>query len=329
MTTARGVWQRIWPALQLVVAVAATWYFIRHVEWHTFSALARNMRLVWIVIVMMVVAVRVVCSALRWRLFVMQVVPLSALVQLYLIGFFFNAFLPTNVGGDIIKGALLKRHAAVTTLTGLMSSAADRFAGIIGLVLVALGAACVSPMLVRARGVQVVLLTLICACAAVSYLMLHPHIGARCLQHTVVRRWPWLHHGLTHVISAAEQYRAAPRMLWRAVGWSLVIQIADVTIIYGLACACNLDIPYHIIALVSPLAAATGLIPVSINGLGILENTSVWLYAEAGVTHETAALLALVSRLMMTGLALIGAVAYLHEYFFNPWREEHRHAHAA
>jgi len=62
-------------------------------------------------------------------------------------------------------------------------------------------------------------------------------------------------------------------------------------------------------AVVAPVVLAVGLLP-SINGLGTVELTFVVLFGLMGVDPEVALAIAILRRLVMLGLSLVGGVLY-------------------
>jgi uncharacterized protein (TIRG00374 family) len=77
-------------------------------------------------------------SAYRWHAYLDALemrLPIGTLVRLYFVGTFFNAFLPTGVGGDAYK-AMRLRH--VTMAKAFASVLLDRLAGVVGVALVGL-----------------------------------------------------------------------------------------------------------------------------------------------------------------------------------------------
>lgn len=321
----RTMWRRVRIAAQLLVAVVALGFVVTRADWLAMGKQIEVFRPLWLAVLIPLVTLRVASSALRWRLFIPSTASFITLLRLYLIGFFFNAFLPTNIGGDIMKGALLRRHLPVTLVVGLVSCGADRFAGILALVLVATSAAMAWPSLTIESGIWLPLLILATLCVAGMVVVSSRRVRTACMQLTKRRRLQFLQPVAFQVYALAETYGAVPRMLVYAMLWSILIQLADVTLVYVLARVVNVPVTYGTIALVSPLVAAAGLLPISINGLGVMEGATWWLYTRVGVKEQDAIMLALAMRLFLVIIAVAGGMAYLWDVLVVSRRKEKGH----
>ena len=62
--------------------------------------------------------------------------------------------------------------------------------------------------------------------------------------------------------------------------------------------------------MVAPVVLAVGLLPLSINGIGTIELTFVVLFGELGVPGHVALAIALLRRLVLLLLSLIGGMLY-------------------
>lgn len=317
MLVKSGTGRYVRVILKVSVAIAMIGYVLTHIDWHSTREQLRAVRPFWLAALLPLLAVRIVCSACRWRLFIPASVTLLTVVRLHLIGCFFNAFLPTTFGGDVFKSVLLKRHVPVSLLTGLVSSAADRFLGIIALTLVAVGAAILSPTQTISSGVAVPLCLLVVGCGASIAILYSMRWRSVCLGWLGHRGMHSLRASLHHIYTMADTYREKPGMGWQALGWSVAIQLGDVSVIYMLAQLLNIRMNYLTVATVSPLAAAAGLMPISLNGLGVMEGAALWLYTHAGIRGEDAALLALATRTLIVVLAVVGGVTYVWDTYVS------------
>ena len=100
---------------------------------------ARNASPVWLLVAIGVYFANVLASTWRWRLLLDAQhirVPPRTLLSSYLVAGFFNNFLPSNIGGDVIRIRDTARPAGSKTLATTIVLA-DRGIGLLGLVLVA------------------------------------------------------------------------------------------------------------------------------------------------------------------------------------------------
>src|SRR5205085_3249515 len=99
----------------------------------------RQASLMWIVVALSVYTINVLAATWRWGLLLdaqnIQL-PGRTLFGSYLVAGFFNNFLPSNIGGDVVRIRDTAAPAGSTTLATTVVIV-DRVLGLIGLVLVA------------------------------------------------------------------------------------------------------------------------------------------------------------------------------------------------
>ena len=75
--------------------------------------------------------------------------------------------------------------------------------------------------------------------------------------------------------------------------------------------ALALDVPFAAIAVFVPLVSLAGMVPVSVNGLGVREALYILLFGRIGVPAETAVSLALLYLAVTFLASLPGGLAYV------------------
>src|SRR5262245_21856398 len=102
-------------------------------------ASAQQASIVWLIAALAIYFVNVLASVWRWKLLLdtQQVdLPPRTLLSSFLVAQFFNNFLPSNIGGDVIRIRDTAKAAKSKTLATTVILV-DRVIGLIGLVLVA------------------------------------------------------------------------------------------------------------------------------------------------------------------------------------------------
>ena len=111
----------------------------RKLSFADLAAMFADIRPAPILAVMALLFVNTFVSAVRWRLLLKADgldMPLGRLLATYLIGQFFNLFLPSNIGGDAYRIVHTSADAALSK--SFTSVLADRFSGFIALAIVGL-----------------------------------------------------------------------------------------------------------------------------------------------------------------------------------------------
>lgn len=246
-------------------------------------------------------------SAYRWKIILEIIsgkVRFHVLLSYYYIGIFFNNFLPTSIGGDIVRAGMLKKHGVDMT-SALNSVVVERILGLISLFLLSLlGYVFVSDSIDNnAANYFYIIIALVFFVFAVIALNISKKGGRRKSKQgeTFISKY-------IHVFSLL---RIAGRGLWVSFILSLVFQFSIILSIYTVSNAL-IDTPsiaYFLFGV--PIAIIASMLPVTINGLGVRENVFVYMFSIFGLSREQALLCALLWLLLNYFQSIIGYVLFL------------------
>jgi len=269
----------------------------------------READLFWLLVGFLLFNAGVVLRAYRWQILVRSLhadVPFRRLVELYFVGGFFNVFLPSGFGGDVVR--ILELAQDVPTGLAAGTVIIDRLSGLMMLFALALLALPFRPDDFPPQLLWAIVI--ICAAGLVGGFVL--------LEGTVLRKFerilpPRLLNAGNEFIPKLTQ--AIDQCGWRAIGGAM-----GVSILFNLlqaawwtttAWALGLDIPYFYMLLVVPLLSLVMLIP-SIGGLGVRELIAPLLFAPAGLTPEEAIALSLLVFALERLSGLLGGPLYIY-----------------
>src|SRR5919107_4622647 len=128
---------------KIVISVALLWLLVTRSDVPRLWAYARSASLPWLATALALYFLMVLASAWRWGLLLdAQGVHLRvrALTASFLVATFFNNFLPSNIGGDVVRIADTAKPARSRTLAASVVLV-DRGIGLLGLILLAAVAA--------------------------------------------------------------------------------------------------------------------------------------------------------------------------------------------
>ena len=262
----------------------------------------------------------VVVRALRWRVLLRAVgarVPFGHTVYLYFVGAFFNTFLPTGFGGDVVR--VLEIGEGATSQQAAGTALVDRLTGFIVLFLLALVAL---PFSANLLSPQVTLLIIILAGSIVA--------GSALLFEGRVLRW--LIGRLANLTWLARQprlnqiYRSGlawvehtygvittcgARAVVGALFWSLVFNLIQIAANVLVGQALGLHVSIWTFFLFVPVATAALLVPITISGFGVREGIYIGLFGQVGVNQAHATALSLGSYSLDFASGVLGGVIYL------------------
>ncbi len=263
---------------------------------------------VWhLVAAILLIALRHAIHAFRWLLLVTaQGIPLTYPDALKLVysGLFVSNFLPSMVGGDVVKiaGVIQKTDNRVV---GVASVVVDRIVGATGM----LAALPFSAPLVSSLFDSTLVL-------GGSISSLTPRISK------------FLRATFGHLSSAVKLWASQPQRLFFALLTSWMGISVNFVAIWILAQGLGMSVSLAEVVGASALTYYITIIPLSINGYGIRELIIVGLYTQLGAMAEQAYALALISRFVFLIVSFPGAL-WVGEILKSEQKEEIRDAEEA
>jgi glycosyltransferase 2 family protein len=226
-------------------------------------------------------------------------------VALYYVGMFFNLFLPTSIGGDVVRAWSLGKKQATSeprTKAALLSVISERFSGLLALLLLAGVTA-----FVGAEGLPSWAFTTVWGLVAAG--------GLGLIMLPVVARW---HSKLRALAQGLSLYRGHRRTWLIAFGLSLIVQVAAVAEVWLLGSALHLPASFAVYAIAVPLTTLLTMLPITVNGVGVREGALAVLLAPAGVTSAGALALGALWFVVLLAASLLGGIVYLLAGFSSP-----------
>jgi len=280
----------------------------------------RNAQYQWVIIAILSYVLVEIAAAFRWHVLLkVQKIQLSVprLSGLFLIGMFYNQFLPGGTGGDIIKSYYLLKETSDKKAGALLAVVFDRFIGLVALVaitgtLITLRYDFLSQKTDTRRLLWVLLFLL---GVSIATLLSTFVISGFNLFHQLPERFP----GREKLIEISAAYHLYARH-WRATlvafGASLVAHLATFGTFFCSAYALGAAVPLVNFFAVMPVERTISALPISFAGIGLREKIlQIMLNGLCGVPEGTAILIGSLSFLIMLVCCLPGALVY---FFYKP-----------
>lgn len=249
----------------------------------------------------------------RWRLLLRAQgyqAPMSDLSASYLVATFFNNFLPSNVGGDVIRVRDSSRLTGSTTAS-LAVVAIDRILGLSALYLLAVFAYLLGGQTVRGlAGALPALVALGVVFALLGYVYVTPGVARRLMAVSRLDAFPWIRTRFAVAQDAVHVYRERVAMVWMAFFASVALQALVVCYYYMVARSLRIALPLPACFLVVPLCTLVQTVPVSFNGWGIRESVFIVYFRQLGLSRDSALAFSLVGAGLIVILSLSGAVVW-------------------
>jgi len=255
-------------------------------------------------------AIGIVLSAFLWQA-VLAALGLDArvrrLLNHYLAGLFVGNFLPSTIGGDVLRVARQSAENGDRPST-FASVVLERLTGWLVLPVITLSAFVINPSLRRlgnatllAFVLSVVTLVLLCA---LLFAAAHPRVGGRLAESDGWQRFL----GAVHL--GLDRFRRHPGAVANVLLVGFAYQLAVVLSAYLAARALGIDVGPTAILAFMPAVAIAQVLPISLGGLGVREGAFVLFLHPLGVQRGEAIALGLLFYGMNLAVSLIGAPSF-------------------
>jgi uncharacterized protein (TIRG00374 family) len=296
-------------ALKIIVSLGLLIVVLQQVGWREVWQTLRGARLPYLLVVAFALALLGIgVRAYRWKVLLDALgihVSLARLTSLYFVGTFFSDFLPTGVGGDVVRAYEVaqrteNRAGAVGTVL------VDRATGLLMLFLMASIALLFRYRLVGSQVVALILLLTVVGWGGSVLLMRRDW-----LQRLGLLQW------VEKVRQVQEVYEAVRacglRAIAVALGVSFILNLLLIAVNYVIALSLGVQVSLWYFLLFVPIISFLLVLPVSLSGWGVREGGYIYLFAQAGVAAPVALTMSLLVQSVQLALGLIGAAIYIGE----------------
>ena len=316
-----STWRRLWRG---VLSLSNGWlrplfglgllaFLLWRVDWQELTHILSQASVGYVGAALLIELLNVMPRILRWRaLLITQGTqePFLRLLSIYLVGSFFNNFLPSNVGGDSVRMLRLGQ------LTGRGVDAAssvlvERLCGLLAVLLMGAAAVLSNWQLASAGGIGFLVLGMFVVFVLGMLLLFNLRR---------VRSWadrltiPWLAAligKLGKLYDSIYAFRSHGRALLVVLAFSFLFRLGDVFRLYVQSFALHVPISFIWLVMVISLIAVVTSVPLSLNAIGIQEGAYVFIFGLAGIAAPQALAMALLSRGVRLAVSLVGGVIYL------------------
>ncbi|MBI3611297.1 MAG: flippase-like domain-containing protein [Nitrospirae bacterium] len=281
-------------AVKTIISLGLLAYFFATADLQGIGDVLRNYHGGYFTLALLGYIVLQFAGVLRWRILA-QVQgyghAFGQLTAFYFSGLFFNLFLPTSIGGDLgrcyyLAGDRSDLTRAMTTIV------ADRIGGMVAVI-------CIAAAAILAGGsIAVPLWLMTVAVGGAGLLILGLLI-------------PFAIPVFFRRFGMPFRYWERPRVMLTSLGLSFFIQLSIVVIHMLIGRAVGVGIPWGFYFVFTPLVMMAGMIPVSLNGLGVREGAYVYFFVQADVSTAHALTFAVTWLIIITTTSLLGGVVWI------------------
>lgn len=276
----------------------------------------RRAQPVYFALALLLYMVAIVVNGAKWQVLLRAQgvhVPFAAVVRFIFVGFFFNNFLPANVGGDVMRGYSLARYTD-RAADAAVSVIVDRVIGLMAYMTTAVIAAIIAvnlsghSELQRAEWVAIVALVVLALGFGVLISRRLRAIIARIFQ---IRFLAPLAPLWGRISDAFGAYRFRYRALLAAFGIGLIGILCTTLVNWLLSQSMGGLMSLQAIALFNPLIALVLMVPITIGGIGVMQTAYPFFFSLVGVPADHALAVSILMQAIMFLGSLPGGVLWL------------------
>jgi hypothetical protein len=272
----------------------------------------RNANLFFLFLSAIVFLFLILISVWRWKIILdarNQHFTTGYLTKVYFACWFFNNILPTSIGGDVIR--IIYSIKDNNKALAFSATFVDRMIGFVGLFFFALCASLL--LLISHHQTQFLLLNIIGFLILILIILVLFSDRAHRFFSVIFGRIKIFRLGeiFEKIYTTVKEYRQAKIALLKSFLLSLLLQ-ADLALTWylvGYAVGARISVIYYFLYI--PIVGLITMIPVTIGGLGIRENSFVAFFTAAGLSGVQATSTSLLYLVINLIYALIGSIVFL------------------
>jgi len=247
---------------------------------------------------------------LRWAVFLNALdikVPLKTIFRYYLVGLFGNLFLPSAIGGDVIKILGLCRTSTQKSKV-VASVVLDRLSGFAGIVIVAIGSLSLGYRSIPDNSILIAITVMTCFSLGLGTVLFNETAYSFCCQ--IFGKLPKIKDMIMRMHYDIVLIKDHPGAIFQAVALSVFSQLILAVAFFLTAKALHQEVVLFYFVIFIPLVCVISSLP-SIGGLGVRETGLKVLFGKVGVTDGISVSIGLINFLFMVLVGLLGGLYYL------------------
>jgi uncharacterized membrane protein YbhN (UPF0104 family) len=270
-------------ALKILLTAGALYLVFQKIDTAQLFQLAKSIHWPWLLPAILLFVGSKVATAIRLNCYFTNIglrLSEGQNWRLYLIGMFYNLFLPGGIGGDGYKVYLLNKDFNTPIKPLLQASLLDRLGGLVAILSLLFGLLLLTEFPLPLANSWTGKTLLLCGALGIipGFWLLQKGLFSRFLP-----------------------------SFWLGIGWSFVGQMAQMATVVCLLLALGVTdklLAYQAVFLASSVVAV---LPLTIGGVGARELVVVYAHGYAGIDETTAVAFSLLFFLISAGNSLVGA----------------------
>ncbi|NIA22838.1 MAG: flippase-like domain-containing protein [Proteobacteria bacterium] len=296
--------------LRFLIAFLLMYIILRRINFAPIIRHIRTINYFWLAVSFLLTLLLIYFNALRWKI-LLKTHSVNAgiwkLYRVYLIGFFFNNFLPSSIGLDTVRTVYMKEHGIKEVASSVL---VERFIGVTALFLYSfIGAVIIGYM---KMGMKLVLYaSVLLVIMIIVFLMSFNKKFLMKFKPLVLKiKYKNIGKELISFYNLFFEFANNKKKMFWAFLISLLMQTTIITINIVIAKMYAIQMNYIFFFVYIPIISVLSMIPISINALGVREGAYVYFFGRIGISKEISLLFSLTYLVITALTSLIGGIMF-------------------
>ena len=300
--------------VKLVISAALIVYiFTTQIDLSDLIDLLSETRIFWLLTGLSAIVVSNFLGSYQWHLILNETdvnLPYRKSFRFYHTGLFFNNFLLSFIGGDVVRVYDISKTSGKNP-AALSTVFLDRLVGLSMLSFFALFFAVISGEFIKTKiislsslGFFLILLFMLLFFFFKRFAKKFQSFGEKILP-------SMFHQGAHDMYNNIYHFKKKKFVLFKIFCVSFVVQILRIMVHYFAALSIGISVNFIYFFIMIPIILLVIIIPISIGGLGVRENTAVILFSKIGIPAPEAVLMELIAYFIGIVSSLPGGIMFL------------------
>ena len=304
--------RRLSTVLRLAVGILALGLLLWRVDVSEAREALRGAHVPWLGAALLAQLGSKTCWILRWDALLTPSGnrrPFLELLRYVLIGLFFNNFLPTSVGGDVVRGVELSRSGVPRPVAGA-SVVGDRVVGLLALALMAAVGGALGVLWWPGQGPWATAGLFAVGVALLIAGISRPEFLGRLASSRMLAAGR-IARKVGRLLESVTSLAGRGGTLLRALAYSTGLSAFSALYHWTIGRALDIQVPLAAYFVIIPAVMLFAALPITLNGLGLRELGFVGFLGTQGVPTATAAVFAFLAFFGTLGFAIAGGLLFL------------------
>jgi len=299
--------------LRIVISALLLFFLFRKVDAQSMFDIVKNANKLLLVTAFLIYFLNYALCIKRWEMLIKAVnihLPLKRIITSFSGGIFFSLFLPSTIGGDVVRSLDLAAHTKKPKEI-IATVFLDRLSGYIGLVLLTLLALVFGLKIIDDKSVFLSLEIIIGILVLALIFLFNPYAYKKINKLLKSLGANKILGMITELHEEIHIFRNKRKVIVKNICISFLIQLITPLTYYLISLALGLKINLLYFFVFLPIIGAITLLPISIGGLGLRDATTVFFFAKVGVVKHMAFAMSLINFSFILFYGAIGGLIYV------------------